>query len=78
MATGEDFRYPTTAGRRPGPAAAALHRYLDGALLAAAEHPAAHRAFLAVTHLLGSPAALLHPAVALPALAALARGRPGR
>jgi flavin-dependent dehydrogenase len=78
MATGEDFRYPTTAGRRPGPAAAVLHRYLDGVLLAAAEHPAAHRAFLAVTHLLESPAALLHPAVALPALAALARGRPGR
>ena len=73
LSTSEDFRYPTTEGGRPGPAMGLLHRYLDGVLLASTDRPAAHLAFVSVTHLLAPPVALLRPAVALPALAALRR-----
>ena len=58
MATGEDFRYPTTEGGRPGPAIRLVHRYLDRVLAAAAEDREVQRAFLEVMHLLKPPASL--------------------
>ena len=48
-----------------------FHRYLDGVLLASTDHPAVHRAFVRVLHLLAPPAVLFRPEVARPALAAL-------
>ena len=71
MATGEDFRYPSTAGGRPGPATRLLHRYLDRVLEVATVDPRVKRAFLEVMHLLRPPAALFRPAIAVPVL----RGR---
>ena len=63
LATGEDFRYPTTQGGRPGTTTRLLHWYVDRLIRTATGSPAAHRAFLQVWHMLEPPSALFHPAV---------------
>jgi 2-polyprenyl-6-methoxyphenol hydroxylase-like FAD-dependent oxidoreductase len=79
MATGEDFRYPTTEGGRPGPAIRLVHRYLDRVLAVAAGDREVQRAFLEVMHLLRPPATLFRPDTAIRVLAGRrtrARSRP--
>jgi len=70
MATGEDLRYPTTEGARPGLVTRLLHRYLDRVNLAATRNVGVNRAFGEVLNLLAPPSTLFHPSVLLPALLA--------
>jgi hypothetical protein len=67
-ATAEDLRYPTTSGGRRGPVLWLLHRYGDAVLATANGNQAVQQAFLDVLHLQASPASLLRPGVAWPAL----------
>jgi flavin-dependent dehydrogenase len=69
LATGEDLRYATTRGPRPGPLGRLIYRYSDRVLATANGNPEVQRAFLRVLHLLDPPAALFHPRVLLPVLA---------
>jgi flavin-dependent dehydrogenase len=71
MATGEDFRYPTTQGRRPGRMAWLVQRYMDGVLRLANRDPRAAIAFLEVTHFQKGPLALCHPQLVAGALRTL-------
>jgi 2-polyprenyl-6-methoxyphenol hydroxylase-like FAD-dependent oxidoreductase len=73
MATGEDLRYPTTEGARPGLATRLLQRYLDRVNMAATHHVGVNQAFGQVLNLLAPPRTLFRPDVMLPALLA-ARG----
>ena len=68
MATGEDLRYPTTEGARPGMVTRLLHHYLDRVNLAATHHVGVNRAFGQVLNLLAPPSTLFRPSVLLPAL----------
>ena len=72
LATGEDTRYPTTQGPRPGPSARLAHRYFDRVIAATTDTPHVGRTFLSVAHLVIPPAALFAPRIAY---AALATGR---
>jgi flavin-dependent dehydrogenase len=60
MATGEDFRYPTTEGWRQLHTRV-THAYLDRVIQAAASDPVVHRTFLEVMHLVRNPLALVAP-----------------
>jgi flavin-dependent dehydrogenase len=62
MATGEDFRYAATQGRRKFHTRI-THAYLDRVIRVAASDPVVHHAFLEVMHLLRSPLTLLTPRV---------------
>jgi 2-polyprenyl-6-methoxyphenol hydroxylase-like FAD-dependent oxidoreductase len=68
MATGEDMRYPTTEGARPGFVTRLLHRYLDRVNLAATSNVAVNQAFGQVLNLLAPPSSLFRPKVMVPAL----------
>jgi 2-polyprenyl-6-methoxyphenol hydroxylase-like FAD-dependent oxidoreductase len=70
MATGEDLRYPTTEGARPGLVTRLMHRYLDRVNLAATHHVGVNRAFGQVLNLLAPPSTLFRPSVVFPALLA--------
>ena len=72
LATGEDSRYPTTQGPRPGVSARLAHRYFDRVIAATTDTPHVGRTFLSVAHLLIPPSALFSPRIAY---AALATGR---
>jgi 2-polyprenyl-6-methoxyphenol hydroxylase-like FAD-dependent oxidoreductase len=74
LATGEDFRHPTTEGRRPTPASHLMHRYIDRLQLVATDSPAVHRALIEVLNLLRPPVGLLAPRLVLQALIARRRG----
>jgi flavin-dependent dehydrogenase len=69
LATGEDLRYPTTQGPRPGRLGRLGYRYGDRVLAVANGHPEVQAAFLRVIHLLDRPATLVHPRVLLPVVA---------
>lgn len=68
MATGEDFRWESTEGPRPGRASRFVQRYLDKVIRLACRDPEAGRAFIKVVNLLEPPASLFRPSIALPAL----------
>jgi 2-polyprenyl-6-methoxyphenol hydroxylase-like FAD-dependent oxidoreductase len=68
MATGEDLRYPTTEGARPGPPTRLFHRYLDRLVAASTDNRWVSRVFLRVLHLLAPPTALFRPSVLIPSL----------
>jgi 2-polyprenyl-6-methoxyphenol hydroxylase-like FAD-dependent oxidoreductase len=70
MATGEDLRYPTTEGARPGMVTRLLHRYLDRVNRAATHDAGVNQAFGQVLNLLAPPSTLFRPSVMLPALLA--------
>ncbi|NTU83531.1 MAG: 2-polyprenyl-6-methoxyphenol hydroxylase-like oxidoreductase [Chloroflexales bacterium] len=72
MATGEDFRLPTTEGVRPGAAARPVQRYLDLVATAAVSDPGLAEAFYRVVHLVAPPSTLLRPRVMAGALRAAA------
>lgn len=67
LATGEDFRYPSTEGRRPA-SARLLHWYVDRTMAQAARRPALFHEFIQVMHMLKPPRALLRPPLALKVL----------
>lgn len=69
LATGEDTRYPTTQGPRPGMSARLAHRYFDRVIAATTDTPHVGRTFLSVAHLLIPPSALFAPRIAYAALA---------
>lgn len=61
LATGEDFRWPTTVGGRPDLQTRLAHRYVDAVLaLIVGDQRVAHT-FFEVLHLLRPPIALLQP-----------------
>jgi len=64
LATGEDFRYPSTEGRRR-PSTRLLHWYVDRTMARAAERPEVFQAFIQVMHMLKPPHTLLQPPLAL-------------
>jgi flavin-dependent dehydrogenase len=68
LSTGEDLRFGTTQGPRPGRLGRLLYRYADQVLAAANGNQHVQAAFLRVLHLLDPPAALFHPRVLLPVL----------
>jgi 2-polyprenyl-6-methoxyphenol hydroxylase-like FAD-dependent oxidoreductase len=63
LATGEDFRWPTTVGGRPGLPTRLAHRYMDRVLGRLVEDATVAQAFFTVLHLLEPPTRLLHPSV---------------
>jgi len=62
MATGEDFRYPTIAGKRP-PGIALLHGYLNRVHAVARHDEVVCRTFFDVANMLKAPSALFHPKI---------------
>ncbi len=68
MATGEDFRFPSTDGRPTGWTTALMHRYLDRLTHLSTYDPKVRRALLEVIFLLAPAGSLFHPAIALRAL----------
>jgi pimeloyl-ACP methyl ester carboxylesterase/2-polyprenyl-6-methoxyphenol hydroxylase-like FAD-dependent oxidoreductase len=73
LATGEDFRYPTTEGGRPNVATRLMHRYLDRVNATSTTDPVVARAFNNVVQMVAQPTLLFHPEVVVRTL----RG-PGR
>ena len=73
LAIGEDCRYPTTEGAKPPLTTRLLRPYLDQVLVAAAEKPGAHRAFLQVVHLVKPPTTLLHISILASVLSQIVR-----
>jgi len=69
VATGGDFVYDETEGRRP-PGVDLVNRYLDRAFRAAASDDVVGAAVARVQHLMAPPTSLLRPAVALRVLRA--------
>ena len=63
LATGEDFRYPTTEGGRPGPLIKLTHRYLDRVIAVATVDATVLDAFVRVVHLVEPPTTLFKPAI---------------
>jgi flavin-dependent dehydrogenase len=69
LSTGEDMRFETTQGPRPGRLTRLSYRYGDRVLETANGNAKVQQAFLRVLHLLDPPAALFHPRVLVPVLA---------
>ena len=63
IATGEDFRWPGTAGERPGSTHKLVQAYFDIVLRLATEEPEVHAAMLRATHLLDPARALFRPGI---------------
>jgi 2-polyprenyl-6-methoxyphenol hydroxylase-like FAD-dependent oxidoreductase len=74
LATGEDFRYPTTEGGRPNAGTRLIHRYLDRILATATTDDVVADAFLAVVQMVAPPVSLFAPRV----FARTLRGPTGR
>lgn len=73
LATGVDFRFPATEGRRP-PLASLTQRYMDELLRLAVEQPDVYRTFLDVMHMVQPPGALFRPRLAARVIGRLWRG----
>lgn len=69
MATGEDFRWPTTEGGRPSPLTRLMHRYFDGVMALSSRNTAVYGAFIEVSHLCKPPMILFRPGILLRVLA---------
>jgi 2-polyprenyl-6-methoxyphenol hydroxylase-like FAD-dependent oxidoreductase len=63
LATGEDFRYPSTEGHRHS-ATRLLHWYVDRVMARATTRPALFHSFIQVMHMLKPPLSLLSPPTA--------------
>ena len=63
LATGEDFRYPTTEGGRPSAATRLMHRYLDRILSTATTDDIVADAFIKVLQMIAPPTTLFAPGV---------------
>jgi 2-polyprenyl-6-methoxyphenol hydroxylase-like FAD-dependent oxidoreductase len=64
LATGEDFRYPSTEGRRRA-STRLLHWFVDRTMVRATARPELFHAFIQVMHMLKPPRSLLRPPLAL-------------
>jgi 2-polyprenyl-6-methoxyphenol hydroxylase-like FAD-dependent oxidoreductase len=64
MATGVDYRYPTTEGASRGWLVSLQHAYMDTVLELATHSPQVYRAFINVMHLIAPPSSLFAPAIA--------------
>jgi 2-polyprenyl-6-methoxyphenol hydroxylase-like FAD-dependent oxidoreductase len=73
IATGEDMRYPTTAGARPSLRIRLMHRYLDRVLTVANTDRTVSGAFIDALSLIKRPTSLFKPRI----VAAALRGSPG-
>jgi hypothetical protein len=78
LSTAEDFRVKEVEGGKPGIPVRLLHRYVDAVMLAGAHDRVVHRTLVEVMSLLRSPASLVHPRIAAPALGAWTAGRVSR
>jgi 2-polyprenyl-6-methoxyphenol hydroxylase-like FAD-dependent oxidoreductase len=63
LATGEDFRWPSTEGGKPGPAVRFAHWYVDRIFEVMPDSAWITESFLAVQQLIEPPAALFRPAI---------------
>jgi 2-polyprenyl-6-methoxyphenol hydroxylase-like FAD-dependent oxidoreductase len=63
LATGEDFRFPSTEGGRPGLTTRLAHRYFDRLLEVSTVDETVAQAFLRVLHLLEPPSVLFRPGI---------------
>jgi len=63
MATGEDFRWPTTEGGSPNFVTKLMHRYLDQVMLLAVDSPETYQAWFEVMHLEKQPTSLFQPGI---------------
>jgi 2-polyprenyl-6-methoxyphenol hydroxylase-like FAD-dependent oxidoreductase len=63
LATGEDFRYPTTEGGQRTPMTRFSHWYIDQVMLAMPASMEIARVFTEIAHLLKPPTALFHPGI---------------
>lgn len=69
LATGVDFRYPTTEGGRPSRATRLSQRYMDRVLDLAGQDVLVNRTLASVVHLVAPPRTLLQPRIAAKVLA---------
>jgi pimeloyl-ACP methyl ester carboxylesterase/2-polyprenyl-6-methoxyphenol hydroxylase-like FAD-dependent oxidoreductase len=65
LATGEDFRYPTTEGGRPNVVTRLMHRYLDRINATSTTDPVVAAAFNKVVQMVARPTLLFHPEVVI-------------
>lgn len=63
LATGEDFRYPTTEGGRPNAVTRLMHGYLDRVVATSTTDPVVAGAFNKVVQMVARPTLLFHPEV---------------
>lgn len=63
MATGDDFRWPTTEGRQPDFMTRLMHRYLDQVMRVASERASVYKVFAEVIHLLKPPSTFFQPGI---------------
>ena len=63
MATGEDFRYPTTEGGQPDLPTRLMHRYLDRVMERAIVDPVVSQTFGLVLNLTNPPSTLFDPRI---------------
>ena len=63
LATGEDFRWPTTEGGKPDAATRVAHWYVDRVFEIMSSRADVVETFLAVQHLLAAPTALFRPTI---------------
>jgi flavin-dependent dehydrogenase len=76
LATGEDFRWPTTTGGRPDWTTRLAHRYVEQVLGLIPGDRRISQTFFEVTHLMRHPAALFRPAIAAQVVPRMAGKRP--
>lgn len=70
IATSQDSRFPTTAGRNePGKLGSVLGWYMQQLQIMASEQSSIQTLFMEIAHLLKSPIALYHPNIVLRVLA---------
>lgn len=75
IATGDDFRWPTTQGGQPNLMTRFMQWYVDQVMLTASQSAKVYKVFLKVLHLLEPPTALFQPAVLVIVLLNIAIGR---
>lgn len=76
MATGEDFRYPTTEGGNRTWLVRFMHRYMDEVMLLCAERADVYETFGNVLHLMKPPRALFRPGIVRHAIPHMVIQRP--
>ncbi|HEY9598774.1 MAG TPA: FAD-dependent monooxygenase [Cyanophyceae cyanobacterium] len=65
MATGEDFRWPTTQGGNPNWMNRLIQGYMDRVLQLSVEHPEVHQTFIEIIHMVKPTTALFQPNILL-------------